>query len=98
MIVSKGWNNLTQEEKLNFMGVILAYLIRVFGADLMRYKGVLSIAGKPRRVIVQGVHELLGSSAGAPWAADEVRHSTFVFIGRDLPREIIAQGLEKSLV
>lgn len=30
MIVSKGWNNLTQEEKLNFMGIILAYLIREY--------------------------------------------------------------------
>lgn len=30
MIVSKGWGNLTQEEKLNFMGVILAYLIREY--------------------------------------------------------------------
>ena len=76
----------------------LGDLIRVFGADLLRYKGVLSIAGKPLRVIVQGVHELLGSSVGAPWQGDEARQSTFVFIGRDLPREIIAQGLEKCLL
>ena len=76
----------------------LGDVIRLFGADLLRYKGVLSIAGKPRRVIVQGVHELLGSSVGAPWPADEARQSAFVFIGRDLPREIIAQGLEKCLI
>lgn len=75
----------------------LGDLLRVFGADLLRYKGVLAIAGLPRRMILQGVHELMGSSAGAPWSADEARHSRFVFIGRDLPREIIAQGLEKSL-
>lgn len=30
MVVSKGWDNLTQEEKVNFMGVILAYLIREY--------------------------------------------------------------------
>lgn len=30
MVLSKGWDNLTQEEKLNFMGVILAYLIREY--------------------------------------------------------------------
>lgn len=30
MAVSKGWDNLTQEEKLNFMAVILAYLIREY--------------------------------------------------------------------
>jgi G3E family GTPase len=76
----------------------LGDVIRLFGADLLRYKGVLSIAGKPRRVVVQGVHELLGSSVGEPWPADAARQSAFVFIGRDLPREIIAQGLEKCLV
>lgn len=30
MVVSKGWDNLTQEEKINFMAVILAYLIREY--------------------------------------------------------------------
>ena len=75
----------------------LAALIRVYGPDLMRYKGVLSVAGVPARVILQGVHELLGSSSGAAWGADEARSSTLVFIGRDLPHEIIEQGLRQSL-
>jgi G3E family GTPase len=39
----------------------------------------------------------MGGSAGSPWAEDEERRSTLVFIGRDLPREIIEQGLKKSL-
>nr|DAK90201.1 MAG TPA: hypothetical protein [Caudoviricetes sp.] len=30
MVVSKGWDNLTQEEEINFMAVILAYLIREY--------------------------------------------------------------------
>lgn len=30
MVVSKGWDNLTQEDKINFMAVILAYLIREY--------------------------------------------------------------------
>ena len=51
----------------------------------------------PARVILQGVHELLGSSSGAVWGADEARSSTLVFIGRDLPHEIIEQGLRQSL-
>ncbi len=75
----------------------LASLIRVYGPDLLRYKGVLSVAGVPARVILQGVHELLGSSGGAPWGADELRSSTLVFIGRELPHEIIEQGLRQSL-
>jgi G3E family GTPase len=74
----------------------LADLIRLYGPDLLRYKGVLAVDRLPRRVIVQGVHELLASSAGAPWGDDE-RASVMVFIGRDLPRGIIEQGLGKCL-
>ena len=76
----------------------LADLVRLYGVDLLRYKGVLAVDRLPRRVIVQGVHELLGSGADAPWRDDESRCSTFVFIGRDLPRDIIEQGLTRSLV
>jgi G3E family GTPase len=76
----------------------LGDLVRLFGVDLLRYKGVLAVDRLPRRVIVQGVHELLGSGAGAPWREDEPRCSTLVFIGRDLPREIIEQGLARALV
>ncbi|WP_153111310.1 CobW family GTP-binding protein [Propionivibrio limicola] len=76
----------------------LRAIARVYGADLLRYKGVLSIDGLPYRVIIQGVHELMGGSAGADWADGEERGSTFVFIGRNLPREIIEQGLRQSQV
>ena len=76
----------------------LAAMIRIYGPDLLRYKGVLAVAGVPARVIVQGVHELLGSCSGAPWSEEEAPKSTMVFIGRDLPREIIEQGLRQSLV
>lgn len=77
----------------DFLGAIA----RVYGPDLLRYKGVLAISGLPYRVIVQGVHELMGASAGANWADDEARRSVMVFIGRDLPSEIIEQGLKQSL-
>jgi G3E family GTPase len=75
----------------------LGDIVRIFGTDLLRFKGVLAIEGLTYRVIFQGVHELMGGSAGSPWAEDEERRSTLVFIGRDLPREIIEQGLKKSL-
>lgn len=78
----------------DFLGAIA----RVYGADLLRYKGVLSIDGLPYRVIIQGVHELMGGSAGADWEEQEERRSTMVFIGRDLPCEIIEQGLKQSLL
>ena len=78
----------------DFLGAVA----RVYGPDLLRYKGVLAVSGLPYRVIVQGVHELMGASAGADWGDGESRQSVMVFIGRDLPREIIEQGLIQSLI
>ncbi len=75
----------------------LAAIARVYGPGLMRYKGVLGIQGLPYRVIIQGVHELMGASAGKDWEPESARESVMVFIGRDLPREIIEQGLRQSL-
>ncbi len=75
----------------------LAAIVRVYGPDLLRYKGVLAMQGLPYRVIIQGVHELMGASAGRDWESGSARESVMVFIGRDLPREIIEQGLRQSL-
>ena len=75
----------------------LAAIVRVYGPDLLRYKGVLAMQGLPYRVIIQGVHELMGASAGRDWEPGSARESVMVFIGRDLPREIIEQGLRQSL-
>lgn len=75
----------------------LAAIVRIYGPDLLRFKGVLAVDGLPYRVIIQGVHELMGGSGGADWADGETRQSTMVFIGRDLPHEIIDQGLKQSL-
>ncbi len=69
-----------------------------YGANLMRYKGILNIAGVDRRVVFQGVHMLMGSDLGTPWAPDEVRESKMVFIGKNMPREILEKGFTKSVV
>ncbi|MBI2307235.1 MAG: GTP-binding protein [Rhodocyclales bacterium] len=71
-------------------------IVRVFGDDLMRYKGVLAVDQLPYRVILQGVHQLMGASPGQPWA-EAARVSTLVFIGRDLPRDILLTGLQQCL-
>ena len=64
----------------------------------LRYKGVLYMKGSERKVIFQGVHQLMGSDLGPTWAPDEVKNSKLVFIGIDLPKDILLQGLEQSLV
>jgi len=73
----------------DFLGAI----VQVYGPKLLRYKGVLDMKGTQRKVIFQGVHQLMGSDLGPEWKADEARQSKMVFIGIDLPRDILEQGL-----
>jgi len=76
----------------------LGGIVQVYGPDLLRYKGVLYMHGTNRRVIFQGVHMLMGSDVGKAWEKGETRFSRIVFIGRNLPREVILKGLEQCLV
>jgi G3E family GTPase len=78
----------------DFLGAI----VNVYGPRMLRYKGVLFMQGTERKVIFQGVHQLMGSDLGPLWAEGEQRQSKMVFIGIDLPKEILLQGLEQSLV
>ncbi|CAM3947217.1 CobW family GTP-binding protein [Bordetella muralis] len=73
-------------------------LVQVYGNDLLRYKGVLSVKGSSRRMVLQGVHMMVGSEPGAPWKPGEARESRLVFIGRRLPREVLERGLTQALV
>jgi G3E family GTPase len=68
-------------------------LVQTYGADMLRYKGILNIESAQRRVIFQGVHMLMASDLGAPWGKKEKRESVMVFIGRKLPRELFVKGL-----
>ena len=78
----------------DFLGAI----VNIYGPRMLRYKGVLNMKGTERKVIFQGVHQLMGSDLGPAWGKDEKRVSKMVFIGIELPREILLQGLEQCLV
>lgn len=78
----------------DFLGAI----VNIYGPRMLRYKGVLHMKGTERKVIFQGVHQLMGSDLGPEWGKDEPRQSRMVFIGIELPREILEQGLEQCLV
>ena len=78
----------------DFLGAV----VNIYGPRMLRYKGVLHMQGTDRKVIFQGVHQLMGSDLGPQWGAEEARQSRMVFIGIDLPREILEQGLTQSLV
>ena len=76
----------------------LGAMVNIYGPRMLRYKGVLWMKGTERKVIFQGVHQLMGSDLGPAWKADESRTSKMVFIGIELPRDILTQGLEQCLV
>jgi G3E family GTPase len=78
----------------DFLGAI----VNIYGPRMLRYKGVLHMKGTDRKVIFQGVHQLMGSDLGPAWAMDEKRVNKMVFIGIDLPKDIFLQGMEQCLV
>jgi len=78
----------------DFLGAI----VNIYGPRMLRYKGVLDMCGTERKVIFQGVHQLMGSDLGPQWGQDEKRESRMVFIGIDLPQDILRQGLDQCLV
>ena len=78
----------------DFLGAI----VNIYGPRMLRYKGVLNMDGTDRKVIFQGVHQLMGSDLGPAWAEGEKKTSKMVFIGIDLPKDIFMQGLEQCLV
>jgi len=76
----------------------LGSIVQVYGPKMLRYKGVLNMKGSDRKVVFQGVHQLMGSDLGPKWLPGEKKQSKMVFIGIDLPRDILLQGLEGCLV
>jgi len=76
----------------------MSAFIQVYGPDLLRYKGVLFVRGSGRRMILQGVHMLMGVEPGRAWERRDTPSSRMVFIGRNLPKEIFVQGLESCLI
>jgi G3E family GTPase len=77
----------------DFLGAI----VQVYGPSMLRYKGVLYMKGTDRKVIFQGVHQLMGSDLGPKWMPGEKKQSKMVFIGIDLPKDVLMQGLEGCL-
>lgn len=67
-------------------------LLERHGNALLRYKGVLDVAGEERRLVFQGVLRLYGFDWDEPWGEGEARQSVLVFIGDNLPEDEIRAG------
>jgi len=82
-------------EKVNYW---LGALVEMRGDDIYRMKGILAIRDYPERFVFQGVHKMFEGAPERLWRDDEPRVSKMVFIGIDLPKDILLQGLEQCLV
>jgi G3E family GTPase len=71
----------------------LSLLLREYGADLVRMKGLFCMLGEERYRLIQGVHAALDTREGGA-VKSSLERSQCVFIGKDLDREFIASGLE----
>lgn len=73
-------------------------LVAKKGGDLLRYKGIIDLAGNDRRFVLQGVHMMLDGDNVSPWPDNEPRHSRMVFIGRNLDHDALKTGFEDCIV
>jgi G3E family GTPase len=87
---------LTFKEPLHWHGVAtwLDMLVATRGESLLRIKGILNLAGHDRPVAIHGVQHLFHPPALlSAWPDDDPRTSRLVFITRNLPRDVIEEGL-----
>lgn len=77
---------------LDKLSTFMEGLLEEHGNALLRYKGVLDIAGEDRRMVFQGVLRLYGFDWDKEWAEGEARESVIVFIGDNLPEARIRAG------
>jgi G3E family GTPase len=72
-------------------------LVQKEGPNILRSKGILSFKDEDRRFVFQGVHMILDGDHQRPWKEDEKRQSRIVFIGRNLPEQMITEGFESCV-
>ncbi|HEY0802999.1 MAG TPA: GTP-binding protein [Steroidobacteraceae bacterium] len=74
----------------------LTHTLQSQGTRLYRMKGFLNFQGASERIVIQGVHMVVDTSAFGPWG-DRPRLTQLVFIGRELDQQALTQGFEKCL-
>jgi G3E family GTPase len=72
-------------------------LVQKEGPNILRCKGILAFKDDDQRFVLQGVHMILDGDHQRPWKDGEKRDSRMVFIGRNLPGKMIAEGFESCV-
>src|SRR3978361_1123529 len=75
----------------------LQKLVASEGQKILRSKGILAFNGDDDRYVFQGVHMMLEGNHQRKWKPDEKRESRLVFIGRELPEQMIREGFESCI-
>jgi G3E family GTPase len=74
----------------------LTHTLETQGTRLYRMKGFLNFEGANERIVIQGVHMVVDTSALGPWG-DRPRRTQLVFIGRELDQNLLRLGFEACL-
>jgi G3E family GTPase len=75
----------------------LQNLVASEGGKILRSKGILAFTDDDDRYVFQGVHMMLEGEHQRPWKQGESRESRIVFIGRELPEQMIREGFERCI-
>lgn len=71
------------------------------GMEVYRVKGVVSIQDRVERFVVQGVADMFEVApttvVGSAWKEGEARHCKMVFIGRNLMKDQLEQGVRACI-
>lgn len=84
---------------MNMLERWIQRLITEDGANLYRYKGVISVKGMPQKFVFQGVGMMFsGGFSDVAWGPNEKRESRFVFIGKHLDHDMYREGFKACKV
>lgn len=91
---------LTERRPIDFnrFSIWMSAFAQEHGDDLFRTKGIFYARGFRERLVFQSVRMLTTTRRDRLWADDEVPESLFVVIGRNLDRQIFADGLAACTV
>ena len=73
-------------------------VVQKLGGDILRMKGILAFVDDPDRYVIQSIHMLIEGDHGRAWKRGEPRMSRLVFIGRNLPKDVLRDGFERVVV
>lgn len=65
------------------------------GQNILRVKGIVNVAGEPRKLVFHGVHMMVEGDFQRPWGASEDRQTKIVWIGRDLDPVALQAALDQ---